>query len=93
MNIFKLTGTALLLSSAFIITGCGSDGSSASKAAVPKDAIVLTEANTETVIAKAFDATDIILAKGSSTTATVAVTSDRYNPRKRLINNSNRSRN
>ena len=72
MNIFKLASSTLLLSSAIAITGCGSDGdsgTSTSAAAVPKDAIILDATNTQTIVEKAFTATDIILSKGVQQTA------------------------
>lgn len=73
MNTFKLASSTLLLSSAIIITGCGSDGDSAgtSAAAVPKDAIVLDANNADTVVNKAITTSDLILAKGTEPSTTM----------------------
>lgn len=54
MNIFKLSSTALLLSSAFIITGCGSGGGGSADASVPANAVVIDAENAEEAIAGSF---------------------------------------
>ena len=71
MNILKLTGTTLLISSAIAITGCSDDGSGSgsSAAGVPANAIIITETNAETTAGGAMNATDIVLAKGAQPSA------------------------
>ena len=74
MNILKLTSTAALISSAMIISGCGSDdGGSSSGIAPPANAIVIDSTNAITVATTAVDTASIMLAAKGTTTTTSPV--------------------
>lgn len=60
MNIFKLTSTSILISSAILATGCSSDSGGGGGAQVPKNAIVITDANAETTIASSVTSVESI---------------------------------